>query len=148
MSRIVAILTCLHCQFRGVGQGVKHALLHLWYSLSQPYRDRCDKIIKRRITKWKDIIYISECEIRGYLTFAFLEKQMFQVWLIRIKEQARQKRSTLCTRGNTDCLFQNTSINHSKICYQSQTRSFWWYWFQRTLGRFKCCFHQIRFTRS
>ena len=33
--RKVSFLTAPHCQFRGVGQGMKQAYLYLWYPLFQ-----------------------------------------------------------------------------------------------------------------
>ena len=41
--RNVSFLTALHCQFRGVGQGMKQTYLYLWYPLFQVQWDRCDK---------------------------------------------------------------------------------------------------------
>ena len=41
--RNVSFLTALHCQFRGVGQGMKQTYLTLWYPLFQVQWDRCDK---------------------------------------------------------------------------------------------------------
>jgi hypothetical protein len=43
--RKVSFLTALHCQFRGVGQGMKQTYLYLWYSLFQPEWDRCHRLI-------------------------------------------------------------------------------------------------------
>jgi hypothetical protein len=36
-------LTALHCQFRGVGQGLKQTYMYLWYPLFQDQWDRCDQ---------------------------------------------------------------------------------------------------------
>ena len=38
----VSYLTAPHCQFRGVGQGMKQTYLYLWY-LFQAQLDRCDR---------------------------------------------------------------------------------------------------------
>jgi hypothetical protein len=40
--RKIWILTASHSQFRGVGQGMKHTYLCLWYPLFQAQWDRCD----------------------------------------------------------------------------------------------------------
>jgi hypothetical protein len=37
----VSFLTAPHCQFRGVGQGMKQTYLYLWYPLFQAQWDRC-----------------------------------------------------------------------------------------------------------
>jgi hypothetical protein len=39
----ISFLTAPHCQFRGVGQGMKYTYLYLWYPLFQAQRDRCDQ---------------------------------------------------------------------------------------------------------
>jgi hypothetical protein len=41
--RKVSFLTALHCQFRGVGQGMKQTYLYLWSPLFQAQLDRCDQ---------------------------------------------------------------------------------------------------------
>ena len=41
--RTVSFLTAPHCQFRGVGQGMKQTYLYLWYPLFQAQWDRCDQ---------------------------------------------------------------------------------------------------------
>ena len=40
---VVSFLTVPHCQFRGVGQGMKQTILYLWYPLFQAQWDRCDQ---------------------------------------------------------------------------------------------------------
>jgi hypothetical protein len=54
-------------------------------------------ITKPRIVQRKDIIYIAERETKGsgQLLFVFLEKPLYEVCLIRIKEQVDEKRSSL-----------------------------------------------------
>ena len=37
------VLTAPHCQFRGVGQGMKRTYLYLWYPLFQAQWDRLDQ---------------------------------------------------------------------------------------------------------
>jgi hypothetical protein len=39
----------------------------------------------------------------------FFEKPLYEVYLIRIKEQVGEKRSTVCTHRYADCLLKNTS---------------------------------------
>ena len=41
--RKVSFLTAPHCQFRGVGQGLKQTYMYLWYPLFQAQWDRCDQ---------------------------------------------------------------------------------------------------------
>jgi hypothetical protein len=42
-SSLLSFLTAPHCQFRGVGQGMKQTYLYLWYPLFQARWDRCDQ---------------------------------------------------------------------------------------------------------
>ena len=44
----------------------------------------------------------------------FLEKPLYEVCLIRIKEQVGEKRSTVCTHKYADCLLKNTSTKHNQ----------------------------------
>ena len=41
--RKVSFLTVPHCQFRGVGQGMKQTYMYLRYTLSQAQWERCDQ---------------------------------------------------------------------------------------------------------
>ena len=54
-----------------------------------------------------------------YLPFVSLDKPLYEVCLIRIKEQVSEKRSTVCTHGNAECLLQNMSIKHNKYVVNS-----------------------------
>ena len=44
----------------------------------------------------------------------FLRIPMYEVCLMRIKEQVGKKRSTVCTHRYVDCLLKNTSTKHNK----------------------------------
>ena len=61
----------------------------------------------------KLFIYIAGRVIKrlGQLLFVFLEKPLYKVCLIRIKEQVRNRRSTVCTHRYADCLLKNMSTN-------------------------------------
>ena len=41
--RKVSFLTASHCQFEGVGQGMKQTYMYLWYPLFEAQWDRCDQ---------------------------------------------------------------------------------------------------------
>jgi hypothetical protein len=43
-----------------------------------------------------------------------LLKPLYEVCLIRIKEQIGEKRNTVCTHRYADCLLKNTSTKHNK----------------------------------
>jgi hypothetical protein len=64
-----------------------------------------------------DIIYIEEREIKGSgsLLFDFLEKPLYEVCLIRIKEQVSKKRSTVCTHRYANCLLKNMSTKDQTL---------------------------------
>ena len=82
--RKVSFLTAPHCQFRGVGQGIKQTYLYLTVNFevyvqvwSRPICicgilyfklngiDAVNEMTKPRNIQWKDIIYIVEREIKG-----------------------------------------------------------------------------------
>ena len=108
--RKVSFLTAPHCQFRGVGKGMKQTYLYLWYSVFQAQQDRCDQ------RNHQTLNYLAEREIKGsvQLLFGFFEKLLYEVRHIRIKEEIGEKRSTVCTHGYADCLLKNTSTKHNK----------------------------------
>jgi hypothetical protein len=62
----------------------------------------------------RDIIYIAEREIKGSgeLFFVFLEKPLYEVCLIRIKEQVGEKRSTVCTHRSVENITNMLSIKN------------------------------------
>jgi hypothetical protein len=45
----------------------------------------------------------------GWLLFVVLEKPLYEVCLIRIKEHVGEKRSTVCAHMHADCLLKETS---------------------------------------
>ena len=114
--RKVSFLTDPYCRFRGVGQSMKQTYLYLWYPLFQAQWDRCDQ---HNHQSWNYLVkghHIAEREVKGsdWLLFVFLEKPLYEVCLIRIKEFVGEKRTTVCTHRYADCLLKNTSIKHSK----------------------------------
>ena len=74
----------------------------------------------------------------GYLPFVFIEKPLFEICLIRIKEQVSKNRNALFTHGNTHSLFQNTSINHKLNHFDDID-------FRELLGKIKVFCYQVRF---
>jgi hypothetical protein len=52
---------------------------------------------------------MAEREIKGsgWLLFVVLEKPLYEVCLIRIKEHVGEKRSTVCAHRYADCLLKN-----------------------------------------
>ena len=58
----------------------------------------------------KDITDVAERQIKGpgYRLFGYLEKPLYEVCFIRMKEQVGEKRSTFDTHGNADYLLKNT----------------------------------------
>ena len=67
-------------------------------------------VINHGIIYLKDITDIAERQIKGpgYRLFGYLEKPLYEVCFIRIKEQVGEKRSTFDTHGNADYLLKNT----------------------------------------
>ena len=53
----------------------------------------------------------------SYLLSIFLENSLYEISLISITEQVDEKRSTLGTNRNTDCLLKNT-FTKQQICCQ------------------------------
>ena len=107
ICRKVSFLTGHHCQFWGLCQDMKQTYLRLWYPLSKALWDRCDQ------RNHQTIHLYSEREIKalGSLLFVLLEKPLFKVCLVRIKEQVGDRRSTVCTHRYADCLLKNMSTN-------------------------------------
>jgi len=50
----------------------------------------------------------------GLASFRFLEKPLYEVCLIRIKEKVGEKRSTFCAHRYADCLLKYTFIKQNK----------------------------------
>ena len=64
----------------------------------------------------------SEREIKGLCELPKLENPLYEVCLVRIKEQVDEKRSTDVTHRNADCLLKNTSINSKKRLWNISRR--------------------------
>ena len=79
--------------------------------------DAINEIAKSRIIQRKDIIYIAEREIKGsgQLLLVFLEKLLCEIYLIGMKEQDSEKRSTVCTYRLADCLLKTRPPNITYI---------------------------------
>ena len=80
-------------------------------------------------------------EIKGsvYLLFVFLEKPMYE---IRIKNQVREKKSTIGTHKNTDCLLKYTSTKHYKYDVNQKLGHF--YQFRELFGQIRMLLYKIR----
>ena len=46
--------------------------------------------------------------------WCFIQKELYEVCLVRIKEQVGEKGSTVGTDNNAESLLKNTSIMHNK----------------------------------
>ena len=97
---------------------------------------------------WTFCVYIEEMEIKGsvYLLFVFLEKPMYEVCLIRIKNQVREKKSTIGTHKNTDSLLKYTSTKHYKYDVNQKLGHF--YQFRELFGQIRMLLYKIRFVPS
>ena len=58
------------------------------------------------------------------LHFLFLRNTLQKVWFIRIKKQVGEKRDTVGTYSNNDCLLKSTSTKPKNIYPQSITEAF------------------------
>ena len=74
----------------------------------------------------------------------FLEKLLYEVCLIRIKEQVGEKSSTVCTHRYADCLLKNTSIKHSKYVVNQKLEHVEDISFRELFGRIRVVFYKIR----
>ena len=84
--------------------------LYLWYPLSQ---DQTYNYLVKCYHQYSGTWYQRIDRV------IFLSFSLYEVCLIRIKEQVIERRSTVCTHWNADCLLQNTSIKQSKyVVYQ------------------------------
>ena len=50
----------------------------------------------------------------------FLVKPLYEVYIIRIKEQVGERRSTVCSHRYADCLLENTSRENSKCVFNEK----------------------------
>jgi hypothetical protein len=64
----------------------------------------------------------SEREIKGLCELPKLENPLYEVCLVRIKEQVDEKRSTAVTHRNADCLLKNTWANSKKRLWNTSRR--------------------------
>ena len=133
-------LIVANCHCRDVAYGMKQTQPYLYFNGI----DAINKITKLRIIQCKDIIYITENEIRGQgqLLFVFLEKSLYEVNIIRINEQVDEKRSTVHTQRNADCLLENTNnkyVINKKILVHFNDISF-----RECFGRIRVVFYKIR----
>ena len=82
--------------------------------------DVISKITTLTIIWWKDFIYIEEPD---WLLF-FLEKPLYEVCLVRIKEQVDKKRSTVCTHRYADCLLKSMFIKNNNYVLNHKLEHF------------------------
>ena len=123
MEKLKSSLNRPNCQFRGVGQGMKQTICIcdiIYFKLNGIYA--INEITNSKIIQRNDIIYIQERDIKGsgQFLFVFLEKSLYNVCLIRLKEQVGEKKSTICSHKYAECLLKNTSNRmffiQNKIC--------------------------------
>ena len=73
-----------------------------------------------------------------------LEKPLYEVCLIRIKETVGEKRSTACTHRFADCLLKNTSTKHSKYVVNQKLQHADDINFRELFGRIRVVFYKIK----
>ena len=57
--------------------------------------------------------------------FVFLEKSMYEVYLIRIKKKSARIRATICTHRYADCMLKNTFTKHNKYVVIKKLENFY-----------------------
>jgi hypothetical protein len=76
--------------------------------------------------------------------FSFFEKPLYEVCLIRIKEQVGERRSTVCTHRYADCLMKNTSTKENKYVVNQNLEHVDDISFRELFGRIRVMFYKIR----
>ena len=76
--------------------------------------------------------------------FSIFEKPLYEVCLIRIKEQVGERRSTVCTHRYADCLMKNTSTKENKYVVNQNLEHVDDISFRELFGRIRVMFYKIR----
>ena len=87
-------------------------MLHRLSLISSPMLD----VINKSPNLDRDITYIWNSEIKGdgQLLFMFPGKLLYNVCLIRIKVEVDERRNTVDTHMNDDCLLKDISMKQNK----------------------------------
>ena len=75
--------------------------------------------------------------------FFLLKKFLYEVSLIRIKEQVGKKRSTVGSHGNVDSLLKNTSSNRNKYVVNQEIKNLDNVSFRDFLVRIRVLFYKV-----
>jgi hypothetical protein len=73
-----------------------------------------------------------------------LEEPLYEICLMRIKEQVGEKMSTICTYRHADCLLKNTCTKHSKYVVIQKLEPVEDISFRELFGRIREVFYAIR----
>jgi hypothetical protein len=76
--------------------------------------------------------------------FSFFLEPLYEICLIRIKEQVGEKMSTICTYRYADCLLKNTCTKHSKYVVIQKLEPVEDISFRELFGRIREAFYTIR----
>ena len=106
----------IDCQFMGICQGIKANLdlsVVTFISISMSYSYSSIYVVKEHL------LYSGTWNKKTLLACVRLS---CEVCTIRIKEEVDEKRCTVGTNRNADCLLKNMAMKQNK-CYQSKTRA-------------------------
>jgi hypothetical protein len=84
----------------------------------------------------------------GLASFVFLEKPLYEVYIIQIKEQVGEKRSTICSHRYVDCLLENTSRRHSKCVFNETLGHVDDFSFRERFGRIRVVIYKVKYVPS
>ena len=89
---------------------MKQTQLYLWYPLPKAQWDKCDQR-NHKTQSYSSIQRNVKLKGLGQLLFVLLEKPLYEVCLVRIKEQVGERRCIVCTHRYADCLLKNMPTN-------------------------------------
>jgi hypothetical protein len=90
----------------------------------------------------------SETDIFNMLEFLIDNIFVYEVCLIRIKEQVGEKRSTVGTHRYADCLLKNTYTKYNKYVVNQKLEHVEDISFREHFGRIRVVFYKIRSVSS
>jgi hypothetical protein len=92
-------------------------------------------------------------DLASFFSF-FLVKPLYEVYIIRIKEQVGERMSTVCSHKYVDCLLENRSREHIKCVFNEKLEHVDDFSFRELVGRIRMVIYKVkkyydtRYTRS
>jgi hypothetical protein len=75
----------------------------------------------------------------------FLVKPLYEVYIIRIKEQVGERMSTVCSHKYVDCLLENRSREHIKCVFNEKLEHVDDFSFRELVGRIRMVIYKVKY---